>query len=409
MTNSIKVVKLSEIEPDLLNANRHTERGNVLLRNSMEQFGFAEAGTLDKNNRIIGGNHRTEVSADVLAAEEAIIIEVDGQQPVFIKRADIDLETEAGRRLSYYLNRSAQVSIDFDPERILADLETGIQLDDLFREDELKEILGELVKDDPPEDVEPQIDRAAELQEEYGTKLGQLWALGEHRMAVGDCTDKNIVESVMKDDRFNAMITDPPYGVSYIGGRNPISNKPRPKLENDDILLYFDALSTGQRFEAEKPVFYLWFAGRNGKAVYSAVDNIGLSVRALIVWNKLDAHYGNFMAQYLQKHEPCLYCVRNGANWYGDTNETSVWDIKQPNINEYHPTQKPMECMARPMRNSTKKNDIIFDPFLGSGTTLIASHQLNRACRGIEIDPGYAAVCLQRWADLTGDKPELIK
>jgi hypothetical protein len=141
---SVKVVKLSEIEPDLLNANRHTERGNVILRQSMEQFGFAEAGTLDKHNRIIGGNHRTEVSADILAADEAIVIETDGKKPVFIKRNDLDLSTEEGRQLSYILNRSAQVSIDWDPERILADLESGVNLEGMFQEDELNEILGEV-------------------------------------------------------------------------------------------------------------------------------------------------------------------------------------------------------------------------------------------------------------------------
>lgn len=161
---TIKTVKLSEIEMDLLNANRHTERGNKMLRDSMEQFGFAEAGTLDKHNRIIGGNHRTEVSADILAADEAIVIETDGQRPLFIKRNDLDLSTEAGRRLSYFLNRSAQVSIDFDPERILSDLEAGVDFGDLFREDELDEILGEV------KDVDfPEYDESIEDEVEYVT------------------------------------------------------------------------------------------------------------------------------------------------------------------------------------------------------------------------------------------------
>jgi hypothetical protein len=164
---TVKKVKLSDIEPDLLNANRHTERGNVMLRQSMEQFGFAEAGTLDKHNRIIGGNHRTEVSADVLAADEAIIIEVDGHQPVFIKRNDLDLSTDEGRQLSYYLNRSAQVSIDFDPERILADIEAGVELGDLFREDEIDNILADIRSPDfspvGPE-TQPRLDQKSPIE-----------------------------------------------------------------------------------------------------------------------------------------------------------------------------------------------------------------------------------------------------
>jgi hypothetical protein len=145
---TVKKVKLSDIEPDLLNANRHTERGNVMLRQSMEQFGFAEAGTLDKNNRIIGGNHRTEVAADVLATDDVIIIEVDGTKPVYLKRSDLDLDTGEGRRLSLLLNKVAQESIDWDPEILWAAIESGVTVNDIFREDEIKKILKDF------EDVE---------------------------------------------------------------------------------------------------------------------------------------------------------------------------------------------------------------------------------------------------------------
>lgn len=110
----------------------------------------------------------------------------------------------------------------------------------------------------------------------------------------------------------------------------------------------------------------------------------------------------------MEKKEPLLYCVSGPVNWYGPTNEVTVWDIEQPSRNEHHPTEKPVECMARPMRNSTKQGDIVFDPFLGSGTTLIAAENLSRQCRAIEISSSYCAVALQRYLDAFNIKAELV-
>jgi DNA modification methylase len=205
------------------------------------------------------------------------------------------------------------------------------------------------------------------------------------------------------------MVTDPPYGVDYEGGRNPISNIPREKISGDSSPALYDAfLSIWKTKRVKKGVLYIWFASSVGKPVYTAIEAAGFTIRALIVWNKIDPHYGNFMAQYMQKHEPCLYCVNGSTNWYGPTNEVTVWDIKQPNINEFHPTQKPLECMTRPIRNSSKVGDVVCDPFLGSGTTLIACENLKRRCRAVELDPGYCAVTLERWSTLTGKQPQLI-
>ncbi len=145
-------VKLSDISPDPANANRHTERGHAMLRDSISQHGFAEAGTLDKDGRIIGGNHRFEVAGDLLEGDEALVIEVDGKQPVFIKRNDVDLATPEGRKLAYALNRVAQVSIDFNPEQLAIDIAEGVSLDGLFDDDELEELLeGVELPDEFPE------------------------------------------------------------------------------------------------------------------------------------------------------------------------------------------------------------------------------------------------------------------
>lgn len=135
--SDIETVPLDSLQPDSRNVNRHTERGEYAIRKSLEKFGFAEAGTLDANNRIVGGNLRTEAAADVLNANDAIIIDVDGTKPVYIRRKDIDLETARGRELAIALNRVPQLSIEFDAMEIDSHLDDGVDLDDWFRLDEL--------------------------------------------------------------------------------------------------------------------------------------------------------------------------------------------------------------------------------------------------------------------------------
>lgn len=135
-----EIIKLKDIKPDAHNANAHTERGEYMLRKSMGKFGFLEAGLLDADNNIIGGNHRAEVAADVLAAEDAVVIDVDGTQPVFIRRRDLRLDTPEGREAAIALNRTAQVGIEWDADAIAEGIEDGVNLDDWFREDELEDI-----------------------------------------------------------------------------------------------------------------------------------------------------------------------------------------------------------------------------------------------------------------------------
>jgi len=211
---------------------------------------------------------------------------------------------------------------------------------------------------------------------------------------VGDCTDPANVARLMGGERADMVFTDPPYGVDYEGGLNETK---RERLAGDtSAALYGACMSTATPHCKPSAPWYIWFAGTVGEPVYTAVSSHGYKVRAMIVWNKLDAHYGNFMAQYMQKHEPCLYVVKDAPPWHGPTNEVTVWDVKQPSVNEYHPTQKPLELAERAMRNSSVNGALVCDWFLGSGTTLIAAHRTGRRCYGCELAPKYADVILRR-------------
>lgn len=254
-------------------------------------------------------------------------------------------------------------------------------------------------------DTAPSIERAEELQKVWGTEAGQLWRLGPHRVICGDSTDPAVVARLFGPDSADMVHTDPPYGVDYAGGLN---QRKRAKLKGDDTLdLYGRFLpAAAGRLKASAPL-YVWFADKAARPVYEGIEAAGYTVRAMIVWHKLNAHYGNFMAQYMQKHEPCLYCVKGAPVWNGPTNEVTVWEVVQPGRNEYHPTEKPLDLPLRAITNSSDPGAIVYDPFCGSGTTLLAADNLGRVCYGVEIEPKFVAVILDRYQNHTGRSPEL--
>ena len=144
--------------------------------------------------------------------------------------------------------------------------------------------------------------------------------------------------------------------------------------------------------------------------VLQALSDCGYQVRAQIVWNKNQAQFGALGAQYKQKHEPCFYAHRSDSSpyWYGPTNEVTVWDVDRAQANDLHPTQKPVALFERAIRNSSREGALVLDPFMGSGTTFIAAEGLQRRAYGLEIDPGYAQVCIERWEAYTGRKAERL-
>lgn len=399
-------VKLSVLEPWLNNPRYSTEAQVERITDSHRMFGQVEIFAVGPNNELYNGHQRLSA----WLAEYGPDFEVD------VRRSSRPLDEAEKQALTAMLHAGAIGSWDWDT---LANWDADILKDFGFDEDLLKSwqtdtfALGDLLasedeqgdNDEPPE---PQIDKADELRKKWGVELGQMWQLGEHIIGCIDSANSIQVEWLLNGKLFGALVADPPYGVNYDGGRNPKQAK-RKKLKGDETgELYSRFLPIWAKHRAKKGVLYIWFASSVGKPVFDAVSDNGFDIRALIVWNKIDPHYGNFMAQYMQKHEPCLYCVKDGSVWYGPTNEVTVWDIKQPSKNEFHPTEKPMECMARPIRNSTKKGDLVVDPFLGSGTTLLACENMGRLFVGADIDPNFVAVSIQRWVDLTGGAPNLL-
>jgi len=258
-------------------------------------------------------------------------------------------------------------------------------------------------------ETEVEEDEAPEVSSEPAiSKLGGIYQLGKHRVMCGDSTDFGIVSDLMNGNLADMVFTDPPYGVDYDGG-HAVKGKRREKLENDGTPdIYADSLPNAVELSKDGAAFYVWYSDSKSLAVLQAVLQAGLEVRNHIIWNKNMAQFGAIGAQYKSKHEPCLYMFKKGKSpkWYGANNEVSVWDISRATKNEFHPTQKPVELVARAINNSSKSGDNILDLFLGSGSTLIACEQTDRTCYGMELDPKYVDVIRKRYAKFT-NKNEL--
>jgi DNA modification methylase len=234
------------------------------------------------------------------------------------------------------------------------------------------------------------------------TSVGDLWVIGgKHRLVCGDATDAATVARLMAGANPQLMVTDPPYGVEYLpewrdGRVGEFGNHARvgEQMRNDDQVDWSVAFN---RFVGG--VVYCWHAGRHASAVQDSLLASGLEVRSQIIWVK--QHFAISRGHYHWHHEPCWYAVRKGAqaDWRGDHKQTTVWEISSLNPagrqeeRLSHGTQKPLECMQRPIRNHAGD---VYDPFLGSGTTLIAAHREGRTCYGIEIEPRYCDVILKR-------------
>ncbi len=236
------------------------------------------------------------------------------------------------------------------------------------------------------------------------TRYGDLWVMGRHRLLCGDSTKADDVKRLLDGARPNLMVTDPPYGVEYDADwRNqafrsdgsPSNGRAIGAVSNDHEMCWDESWRL-----APCKVAYIWHAGRHASRVQASIEASGFMIRCQLIWAKSNFAIGR--GNYHWQHEPCWYAVRDGESggWIGDHSQTTLWSIPKAQKNETgHSTQKPVECMARPIRNHAGD---VYDPFVGSGTTVVACEQLGRRCYAIDIDPVYVDVAVRRWCKLTG-------
>jgi DNA modification methylase len=328
----------------------------------------------------------------------------------------------------------AQALLSLDPMAALAGTDSAA-MDALLRQiqtdnADLSEFLVGLAEDngliygeqiDPQDDPGAQIDRAEELREKWQVQTGQLWQLGSHRIICGDCTDAAVFERLMGEDNAEMVWTDPPYGVAvedknkFLNSIAP-SNRVEENLENDTLdeaglesmlALSFDntirhcAAGAGWYVAAPPGPLHVLFG--------LALKERGIW-RQTIQWVKNNSTFSPMGVCYHWQAEPIVFgwLPGGGHRWHGGRKQTTVWNIDRPMKSPEHPTMKPVELVERALENSSLLGEIALDPFLGSGTTLVAAERLGRVCRGIEISPAYIAVTLERWSEMSGQQPERL-
>ena len=237
------------------------------------------------------------------------------------------------------------------------------------------------------------------------TVLGDLYEIGEHRLLCGDSTCSDTVGKLMDGEKADMVFTDPPYGVSYTGGHN---KKQRTgiiadELQGEDLSsLFEDSINTACIFSKDSAPFYIWYAGGKSKETYLGLSKTPIEVRAVICWYKVKSGSGAFMSQYIPNYEPCIYGHKQGKSiqWFGPTDEKTVWEFPKDKSNDFHPTQKPIDVVERALNNSSSKGQLIYDAFGGSGSTMVGSHQLKRIANLMELDPKYCDVIVKRMIKL---------
>ena len=232
--------------------------------------------------------------------------------------------------------------------------------------------------------------------------LGDLIEIGEHRLLCGDSTDSDQVAKLMNGEKADMVFTDPPYGVSYVGGvihGNQINkNHKREMLKNDEVDVYSDFISL-LPLVIDNGAIYIFYATRNTYKVVKPLKENGVDIMAVIAWIKINTGYADMNSHYKNRYEPCIYAkVGASANWTGATNENTTWEIEKDRDNKLHPTQKPISVPSRAISNHNAKT--VADLFLGSGSTMVAAHQLKRKCYGMELDAKYCQVIVDRMLKL---------
>jgi DNA modification methylase len=232
--------------------------------------------------------------------------------------------------------------------------------------------------------------------------LGDLFEIGEHRLLCGSSTNADDVVKLMNGNKANMVFTDPPYGVSYVGGvihGNKINtNHKRDMLKNDEIDVYADFISL-LPLVIDNGALYIFYATRNSYELFKPLKENGIDIMAVLAWIKINTGYADMNSHYKNRYEPFVYCkIGQKTNFIGATTENTTWEIEKDRDNKLHPTQKPISVPSRAIGNHDAK--IVADLFSGSGSTMVASHQLKRKCYGMELDPKYCQVIVDRMKKL---------
>jgi DNA modification methylase len=416
MKQEIEQIKTADLVPYARNAKKHDEAQVAKLAGSIREFGFNNPVLIDADNGIIAGHGR------VMAAQKLSLASVPCLRLSHLS------ETQ---KRAYILadNRLAELGGGWDAEMLkleLADLgDLDVDLGGIgFGADDLQEL--ELSEEPEASDVdaEPQVDKAEELRAKWGVGPGQLWELGDHRLLCGDSTKKEDVERVMGGEKADICFTSPPYALGKsvaLSGNRSMSAKGNAYNEHEDSAEFWVSLMDGWWDRSLLAVSTAWIVNvqplaNNKRSLIHWIANRANRLIDIITWDK--GHAAPQMAQGVlsSRYEWVIALGKNGASrsfplstWQGTIQ--SVYEGSPQRDNEHaqnHAATMPIHLPTWAIGTLCDQCKSVYEPFCGTGTTIIACEQLGRKCRAIEISPAYVAVALQRWADATGKTPKLV-
>lgn len=402
-------MKVEELKPYDKNAKEHPKKQVDAIARSIQEFGFNQPIVIDKDNVVIVGHGR------LLAGKKLGLTEV----PVMKLTNLTPEQVNAYRIADNKLNES-----EWDMKLVIEELR---ELDSAGFDIEVTGFSRDILGPDDKDDEVPEIPVTPKTQQ------GDLYELGEHRLLCGDSTKAEDMERLFAGNKADMVFTDPPYNVDYKGsGKNTKDGILNDKMSDSAFAEFLiDTFQMTKDFLKQGGGCYVFHSHKTATDFEIALEKVGFQIDTQLIWHKIGGLLGQ--NHYKTNHEPFYYCsLGKEKTFYGDRMGRTVWDIpkemdsklkwlekmiesekvgkntiwsvQKENPNEYvHPTQKPVELPARAIINSSKQGDIVLDQFLGSGTTLIACEKTNRNCYGLELDPKFADVIVQRWVNFTGN------
>ena len=370
------------------------------IADAIKYYGFRIPIVIKSNGSVIDGHLRLK-AARKLGLKEIPVVLADDLTDIQIKAFRLSVNKMA--ELADWDEDLLRIELDFLKDEDFDLSLTGFDLDDLnfYLEPEKLALTDE--------------DNVPEQPSDPVSKLGDVWLLGKHRVMVGDSTKIEDVEKLMDGKKADMVFTDPPYGVSY-ADKNAFLNAVgkgncnQTAIENDHQSipemkeLWLQAFTILALFTTNKASYYI--TGPQGgelmMMMMMMIDKSCWQLKHMLIWAKNNHVLGR--CDYHYKHEPILFgWKKNGTHeFYGTSSNFSLWEINKPTKSDLHPTMKPVELVERAILNSSKKQNIIIDLFLGSGSTIIAAEKTNRICYGMEISENYCDVIVKRWQDYTG-------
>jgi DNA modification methylase len=378
---------ITSLRPYAANARTHSAEQIEQLANSIREWGWTMPVLVDENETLIAGHARIEAAA-LLGIGEVPVMVARGWSRDQVRAyviADNKLAMNAGWSTDLLIQEVGELQASaFDVSRL------G------FSEAELAALMdrGTDGRTDPDDVPEPPVEPL--------TRRGDLWQLGRHRLMCGDATRAPDVALCLAGARPHLMVTDPPYGVEYDATWR--GKALRDGAKRAVGVVRNDATDDWRAAWAFFPgdVAYVWASGRRLPESITSLEAVGFERRCLIVWAKSSLVLGR--GHYHSQEEECWYAVRRGgeSHWQGDRSQTTLWQIGHRVSETGHSTQKPVECMKRPMVNNSVPGEMVYDPFVGSGTSVIAAEMTGRVCYAMEINPEHCDCTVLRWQNFTG-------